>query len=329
MDSDEDDDLFVMLDSDGRIFGTSEAVDYSFQSWKKFLTLDSSFLEGLRTDCVISSFPLAEKSFWLSAETTPRMNLEKLARLIFDHHTEGLEFDSTQSGMEWWSNVSHSDKIFRAKDAYGSIDFHFDKDETLHTKHNMFVHPQLSTVTYLTDVGAPTIIFEQRISSTGDFSTSKVSKGFWASPEVGKHVKFDGRFLHGAPAEMLATESAPYTRVTFLVNIWLNHRPADISEFPDHLLSQVGNHELPRPSTVLERLPAFRVCTKTEGCAEEMSFTVTQSGDKEHTLRVKLPLGDILSKELATGALLYEEEYAAVIVEKSEENPCQKKRRLS
>eukprot|EP00854_Cymbomonas_tetramitiformis_P007489 gene7489-8915_t len=262
MESDEDDDLFVVLDNDGRIYGTSEEVDFSFQTWKEFVKMDKSLVEELRRDCVLSSFPLT-KSFWLSAEAASRMNLEKLARLIFDHHTKGVEFNPALSGMEC---VSHSDKLFRAEDAYGSIDFHFDKDEIIYTKHHLFVHPQLSTVTYLTDVGAPILVFDQRISSTA---------------------------------------SAPYTRVTFLVNIWLNHRPVDVPVFPDHLLAKVGNLDLPLSSKVADRVPQIEVCSKTEGGGDELSFTVCQSRDQEHTLRTRLPLKELAAKKLATAEIMY------------------------
>jgi hypothetical protein len=47
---------------------------------------------------------------------------------------------------------------------------------------------------------------------------------------VGKHVRFDGRYLHGVPEELLRT---PGPRVTFLVNIWINRNVMNIKPFPE------------------------------------------------------------------------------------------------
>ena len=52
-----------------------------------------------------------------------------------------------------------------------------------------------------------------------------------------QHVVFDGRLLHGAPPELSAPAPAPHddaggVRVTFLVNVWLNHVPAGLRPFP-------------------------------------------------------------------------------------------------
>ena len=56
-------------------------------------------------------------------------------------------------------------------------------------------------------------------------------------PRVGRHVRFDGRLLHGAPLELLEArgDEAPYVRVTFLVNIWIGHRPRGCARYrPPH-----------------------------------------------------------------------------------------------
>jgi hypothetical protein len=48
---------------------------------------------------------------------------------------------------------------------------------------------------------------------------------------MGKHVRFDGRYLHGVPEELLRTPGGP--RVTFLVNIWINRNVMNIKPFPE------------------------------------------------------------------------------------------------
>ena len=46
-------------------------------------------------------------------------------------------------------------------------------------------------------------------------------------PHAGKHVAFDGRFVHGAVP--LTDACTAGTRITFLANIWLNHIPLGAS----------------------------------------------------------------------------------------------------
>jgi hypothetical protein len=58
---------------------------------------------------------------------------------VFEHHTQGVGFDRARSGCEWWANVSHSAKVLRAQDAYGSVAFHWDKDEVLQDRMGIMV----------------------------------------------------------------------------------------------------------------------------------------------------------------------------------------------
>jgi hypothetical protein len=49
----------------------------------------------------------------------------------------------------------------------GSLGFHWDKDEELRIECGVFVFPHISTVTYLTGTGAPTVIMPTRADSEG------------------------------------------------------------------------------------------------------------------------------------------------------------------
>ena len=106
---------------------------------------------------------------------------------IFHHHVPmNHTYDKRNSGAEWWvqirpktinENQNQTSTVNEGKQAVKddttkngnhtidddmhSILFHWDKDEELRvlTGGALFVHPHLSTVTYLTDkVGAPTMI---------------------------------------------------------------------------------------------------------------------------------------------------------------------------
>ena len=150
------------------------------------------------------------------------------------------------------------------------ISFHWDKDEDLRLAMggNLYIHPHLSTVTYLTDLGAPTAALNYRVDPTtgayiepncqGENSTAYIS---W--PKQGKHLSFDGRMLHAAPGDLLkrgefaeqckcdltgiSDEKAKHVvqrrhrRVTFLVNIWLNFIPINVQLFPEGMIDKLSS----------------------------------------------------------------------------------------
>eukprot|EP00966_Prymnesium_polylepis_P194621 4511737-Prymnesium_polylepis.1 len=128
---------------------------------------------------------------------------------------------------------------------------HFDCDEHMQQTEGINIPPWLSTVTYLTSEGAPTMVLPIRADAGGSASfvpalhtqqrvafggsntcegdeggnTSHVSDSgsgllgdgsgaFVSFPVAGKHLAFDGRLLHGCPFEMSNTEE--HTRITFL-----------------------------------------------------------------------------------------------------------------
>ena len=184
----------------------------------------------------------------------PRCYLERLALEIFHHHvppspSPNFFYDPETSGAEWWVQLRPSppgtgrysmlaDTAGDADDdmAKSGISFHWDKDEDLRLLcgGSMYIHPHLSTVTYLTDLGAPTMVISKRVDTmtgkyaqeynrenmpiahgechtvnpTSDFSTSSsvdssITEGFVSWPKRGKHLSFDGRFLHAAPSDLM------------------------------------------------------------------------------------------------------------------------------
>lgn len=143
------------------------------------------------------------ETFWVPADAQPTTFLERMAKSIYDLHTSTLsEPDlaipvaasrstivnsavtptdqnehravdsdawtrgkkrprddvSERSGAEWWIQIRkeghHSDL---------GMPFHWDKDERLLEVSGEVVHPTVSTVTYLTDYGAPTVVLEVTI----------------------------------------------------------------------------------------------------------------------------------------------------------------------
>jgi len=160
------------------------------------------------------------------------------------------------SGAEWWVQVRPATTPGEeAQPSAGGIGWHWDKDEELRTATGLFVHPHVSTVTYLSDAGAATVVLD----SCADFASgtppldAPIRRGLASWPSAGKHLSFDGRHLHGVPHELLqipvlpppgrpaaVAEAARGQRVTFLVNIWLNYRPLGIQPFPDTLVCRMS-----------------------------------------------------------------------------------------
>jgi hypothetical protein len=178
------------------------------------------------------------KTFWMGAMDAPRCALEALARETFRRTTRDAEaraardadardedqrarYDPSKSGAEWWTQVI---------DEGDEIGWHWDKDYALEDA-GVNAHPQLGTVTYFCDGGTPTVIVNRPtevhcecdngdVGVCGDITECVVSWPTW-----GKQITFDGRFLHGAPSEFARGSTRSGKRVTFLVNIWLNHKP--------------------------------------------------------------------------------------------------------
>ena len=122
---------------------------------------------------------------------------------------------------------------------------------------------QVSTVTYLTGGGAPTAVLDRRAEFDGGVSSDPISAGALCYPKVGRHLSFDGRLLHAAPTELAAPETQTAgtgegtgggagggrgaaagegeERVTFLVNVWLQHRPNGIRPFPEPMARQLSD----------------------------------------------------------------------------------------
>ena len=248
--------------------------------WAQESALKFSRLEQLRADCetVFSARTREDDqaysagiTYFCPSQMKPRCALEALVLDIFHQHTESLTdgvFVPEQSGAEWWTLVLDEDDDERSKIDNGKngenaigveedeesdeVGMHFDADYGLEDQApNLLLHPRLATVTYLSNYGAPTVVLNRR-SPPPDDEGKRTLQGevnmCWVShPRVGKHVAFDGRLLHGAPAtffpgreltkdldtqqppptKRLKQEMEPHIRYTLLVNVWLNHCPLD------------------------------------------------------------------------------------------------------
>lgn len=253
-------------------------------------------LDELLFDCEISDSGLLPRTFWIAQQQQPHCYLEKMALEVFHHHVpSGHHYDPETSGAEWWVQIRPSPPAGRysmhasADDANNEnddgeeddmakagISFHWDKDEDfrLLTGGSMYIHPHLSTVTYLTDLGAPTMVLSKRVDPmSGAYVTDvddngNVSNidGLVSFPKQGKHLSFDGRYLHAAPSDLLKDGlfeeqckfdksdgmdkkevkvlERRHRRVSFLVNIWLNYKPFNVNPFPELMTCNLSKVDL-------------------------------------------------------------------------------------
>ena len=106
-----------------------------------------------------------KSTVWLSESDArgrpPRCFIEAAVaslRSLADVAAFGLPVDGAPDsahkvvGGEWWVQMMRDNE---------SIGFHYDKDEAMASEHWQMSFPVLSTVTYLDDIGAPTLILNQ------------------------------------------------------------------------------------------------------------------------------------------------------------------------
>jgi hypothetical protein len=210
----------------------------------------------------------SKDTFWLQASTGDGdlCDFELLALIIFRRHCEhyfrwsrddvnGAEKCGV-AGAEWWvqlKSVSHGSGSHRLLELHGkgseAVDLHYDKDESMAESFGLGFFPALSTVTYLTDSkdAAPTLVFSHRYDQEDNENISEmlISHPF----PSGKHLVFDGRLLHGAPSHYALRQQSDgprdsrnddvEVRITFLVNIWLDHKPVGVHVLPRHIREEL------------------------------------------------------------------------------------------
>ncbi len=206
----------------------------------------------------------SKETFWVDPSIDPieLSELELLAWTILNGHCQ--RYSLKGCGAEWWVQVknvssqrSNGDRM--VDNTSEAVDLHYDKDETIAEKFGIGVFPLISTVTYLTDSGnaPPTVVFSKRYDQPEDETISEMLLSY---PRQGNHLVFDGRLLHGAPANYLLRrpgvgDNRSYSdiRVTFLVNIWdMECKPVGVEPLPQsirqHLFSDAVKEPFPLSS---------------------------------------------------------------------------------
>jgi len=150
-------------------------------------------------------------TFWMDSNQEPRFAMEEFVKHISKiDYPNGLEEEGIV-GFEWWTQIRKPSE---------NITFHFDKDEGLASNSKIFKFPHRGTVTYLTQCGGPTMVFDHRTTERNNAYTPTVPRdGFISMPTIGKHITFDGELFHGVVGSMNSINKES-KRITFLVNYW-------------------------------------------------------------------------------------------------------------
>jgi hypothetical protein len=141
-------------------------------------------------------------------------------------------------------------------------------------------------------------------------------EGFVSWPKTGKHMSFDGRYLHAAPPDLMEPgafqqqiqfeESKDpkqqrilkrrHRRVTFLVNIWLNYQPFDVKPFPESMVDKLsGRDETDRKSLVFD---SSSEATRVRSVSTKLEKVVEDEGESYAPEKFTWPMGDCNSNEL-------------------------------
>ena len=170
-------------------------------------TIDSSgnFMHGKRA------------TFWLSTDSevtpVPRNNIEKAILILRQFALPDIYAIRPKDvivGAEWWVQVRSGTE---------NIGFHYDKDEAMASLQSIMKHPLVSTVTYLSDIGSPTLIFNQ--TTDGNNETPDIPDlGFLSFPKFNRHITFSGDLQHGVLGSASKSGRIASGRVTLLINWW-------------------------------------------------------------------------------------------------------------
>lgn len=335
--------------------GVSDPIPkYPFASFHSAVKVNLDEIDNIMHDCELAFTARTREdsesystgaTFFMPAVMKPRCALEALASDIFKAHTKDLEpgkhFDPERSGAEFWTlvlenkqkttrdvlddNQMSQDKVEKddneedEEDEDDEVGMHFDADYGLEQQlPNYMLHPRVATVTYLSNVGAPTLILDKKSPPPSDVNKASLNgsihQGWLSHPIMGKHIAFDGRLLHGAPATFFPSmdnsaieekeepdtkrrklnndksENTPSgKRVTFLVNVWLNHCPIDAEMLEDDLVSQMkstwvgknGNDTKEGKGSSDDVIPAFKWSLESVHKTEDNDTATLETAQNE------------------------------------------------
>lgn len=217
----------------------------------------------------------------------PRFAIEAAIQMIYKSDIGEYRHERV-AGAEWW--VQHRSE---AED----ISFHHDKDEALASLKMTMQFPEVSTVTYLTDIGAPTLIFNQTSKDGNEEVPIIPSRGFLSYPKKNRHLLFRGNLQHGVPGKLaipfggsggvgLRSGVGGQRRITFLIN-WWSHQPLgpNCRKVDNKMVKSMGLYDK-EGMAELVRSDAFMSHRPTHGLTSELAVPPKRSD--RHRIVVEL-----------------------------------------
>ena len=152
----------------------------------------------------------------ITTKSHARFYIEKAILMLKKYimkHPELLPEDSRVDdiiGAEYWVQMVSASE---------GINFHYDKDESLASNKGIMMYPLISSILYLTDIGAPTLILNQT-SIDGNYESPEIpDQGYLSYPKENRYTMFRGNLQHGVLASAAKGSSAG-VRKTLLINWW-------------------------------------------------------------------------------------------------------------
>ncbi|CAM9552347.1 unnamed protein product [Ectocarpus sp. 6 AP-2014] len=331
--------------------------------------------DALLRDVELIDNPHEAKTFWLPADACPATSLEKIAKAIYDFHVANKQHIGQQdsaptgpvgstpsavahgenipsrdkpgvvrrdtssrtgcveSGAEWWVQQREE-----GRHASLGMPFHWDKDEQMLEQEGLVVCPAVSTVTYLTGYGAPTVVLEARATGSRTVEEGDINQTFVSYPALFKHLAFDGGFLHGVPEQLIRTGDRRFSgkvgrdgerreaqgdndnhgirsrislpslngtrrgqgrmRVTLLVNVWLSYKPKGITSLPADVAGSLSNMSVPLCFDRPGDFVPVPVEKDKETQPSQEEDGVSVRGTKSSSMLLNVPLGPTLLLEV-------------------------------
>ena len=177
--------------------------------------LSTTLIEQLSTEIevVFPSEGRKVRSFWIPINgsiypANQPLAMGKAVAVLHDLAYPGGSHNSGIVGAEFWA---------QSRPAGAFIDPHFDKDEFLLRSEGLMRMPCLSTVTYLSALGGPTVIFNQTATADKLVSPAAPDEAYFVWPRRSRHAVFQGDMYHAVRGDLAVTGGH---RVTFLINWW-------------------------------------------------------------------------------------------------------------
>jgi hypothetical protein len=221
----------------------------------------------------------------------PRCAIEAAIRRLHDIDFPGGGHARVVGG-EWW---------MQTRTPAETIGFHYDKDEAFASLHMTMRYPEVSTVTYLTKTGAPTLILNQT-TPDGNTEVPEIPVlGRLVYPVPNKHLAFRGNLQHGVAGSMSVTKGASNKRRTLLVNWWTEKpMPPNCVDLDDDTLDEIGLNDAAKTHALRVKL-GLLTPGSAEAASEDAAATAAYRSPPEAGAWTALDPPPRSAEELAEG----------------------------